>query len=141
MDTGLKLGLTRLAKGEMYRIVDGCGKVVAAFHGRVWITQHADPRDIVLEGGATFTFDRHGLAMVQALTDSSILVFAPEPNAQAEAGSAGRHDSADDRGFDRMTAAELHHEARRQRSAAIGEALLGLLAVPRWLRARLGAAG
>jgi Protein of unknown function (DUF2917) len=79
MDTGLSLGLTRLTKGELFRIVDGEHKVVAVFHGRVWITQHADPRDIVLDSGDTFTLDQPGLAVVQALADTSVLVFAPDP--------------------------------------------------------------
>ena len=138
MDTGLTLALTRLAKGELFRIVDGRRKVVAVFHGRVWVTQHADPRDVVLEGGETFVLDRPGVAIVQALADASVLVYAPEPNLRsAQSGSAGGRPSAAPAPVRRMTAAELHREARRLRSAAIRDALSGLLAAPRRLWAHL----
>ena len=75
MNTDLKLALTHLARGKLLQLRNGRGKGVAVFDGHVWVTQDSDPEDHVLGTGESFAFDRPGLAIVQALSDASLLVF------------------------------------------------------------------
>ena len=56
---------------------DRTGDRVVCLDGQVWITQHNDTRDIVLEPGQCFELDRPGLALVFALQDAVITVGAP----------------------------------------------------------------
>jgi hypothetical protein len=58
-----------IRRGEVVRIRDGCGALVAVANGAVWLTQHHDPRDIVIEAGGEFRLDRPGTAIVS--TDST----------------------------------------------------------------------
>ena len=91
MDTGLdrasatRLSLPLLRKGTLLRIRSGIGKGVAVFSGSAWITQHEDPRDVLLGAGESFVLDRPGLAIVQALDDTSMLVFDADPLEQSTA--------------------------------------------------------
>ena len=89
MNTDLKLALTHLARGKLLQLRNGRGKGVAVFDGHVWVTQDSDPEDHLLGTGESFAFDRPGLAIVQALSDASLLVFdldtAPGPAAPAHA--------------------------------------------------------
>jgi hypothetical protein len=71
--------LSRLAAGEMLRVRDGIGQTLAVFHGLVWITQAGDPCDSFVAQGETFTFDRPGLALVEAVTDTRLAMLAAEP--------------------------------------------------------------
>lgn len=86
MDTGLGAALTRLARGEMLRIRDGQGRGIAVSRGQVWITQDGDRRDMILGTGESFAFDRPGLAIVQALVDTSALVFGSDAVSAADGG-------------------------------------------------------
>jgi hypothetical protein len=43
--------------------------------GAVWITQDGDLRDIVLQSGEAFDFDRAGDALLSAFADSRYLVL------------------------------------------------------------------
>jgi len=45
---------------------DGKGLGVVCVHGVVWITQSADPRDIIVHAGECFVLDRSGTAVVAA---------------------------------------------------------------------------
>ena len=109
MNTDLMAALTRLAKDELLQVHDGQGKGLAVFEGVAWVTQENDPRDRVLSRGETFTFDRPGLAIVQALSASSVLLFEkPQPVRKPRRPS---------------TSVEWYLEARRQRAEAIGSAL------------------
>jgi len=141
MDTSLNSALTRLARGEFLRIRDGQGQGIAVFTGRVWITQDADRRDVILGTGESFTFDRPGLALVQALSDTSVLVFGSEstrPTQQGDVASASRVQSAATAtGKAPISSYELQHVARRLRADAIGNALLSLAAAVRVWWARL----
>ena len=141
MDTSLSAALTRLAQGELLPIRDGQGQGIAVFHGRVWITQDADRRDIILGPGESFAFDRPGLAIVQALAATSVLMFAPSAQSPA-GGDGGAHATRSQLGGAGMGQApissyELHRAARRMRSKAIGDAVLGLAAAVRVLWERL----
>jgi hypothetical protein len=52
---------------DIFRIEDGAGWLIECLSGVLWITQHADHRDITLAAGASFRLDRPGLAIVYAL--------------------------------------------------------------------------
>ena len=55
------------------RVRDAQGRHLSVLKGTVWITQDGDLRDIVLEAGADFVFDRPGLAVVQALGAGAVV--------------------------------------------------------------------
>lgn len=137
MNTDLKLALTHLARSKLLQLRNGRGKGVAVFGGHVWVTQDSDPEDHVLGTGESFAFDRPGLAIVQALSDASLLVFdvdtrpVPAAPAPADAKSAASRERQGPR-----TSFERYLEARRQRALAIGDAIaLGFSALGRlWLR-------
>lgn len=93
MDASLERALTRLDKDALVRIDDGRGRTVAVFQGRVWITQDGDPRDVILRAGESFTFDRDGTALVQALVDSGVLI---EPRGRASDASGSPSGRASD---------------------------------------------
>jgi Protein of unknown function (DUF2917) len=82
MDTTLHRSATPLAKGALLRLADPVGRGIAVFAGFLWLTQHADRRDIFLGPGDSFAFDHNGLAIVQALEASSLIVFDAPPTVQ-----------------------------------------------------------
>lgn len=84
MGSHLERALTRLPKDAILRLDAGAGEAVIVFHGWVWITQDGDARDVVLGPGESFTLDRPGVALAQALRDSSLLVVA-----RSDAGNGG----------------------------------------------------
>jgi len=71
-----------LDAGVAMTLRDSAGKGVAVLGGKVWITQQGDPRDIFIDRNESFIFDRPGLALVQAMADSTLLLFEVEPDAQ-----------------------------------------------------------
>ena len=83
MDTGMMLkGLLTINPGEILRLRDAAGRHLGVVHGTVWITQHGDRRDPVIESGASFRFERNGLSLVQPLGGPATVVLeaglAPE---------------------------------------------------------------
>jgi hypothetical protein len=75
MGTSLRHPLTELPLGATLRIDDGRDRAIAVFEGQVWITQESDPRDIVIGPGESFTFDRPGLALVQAFRSARLTLM------------------------------------------------------------------
>jgi len=73
----------RLDTGAALRLHDSVGKGVSLCGGKLWITQQGDPRDIFLDAGESFVFDRPGLALVQAVATSSLVLCEPEPGARS----------------------------------------------------------
>jgi hypothetical protein len=71
-----------LETGGALRLRDSIGKAISLCRGKVWITQQGDPRDIFLDVGQSFIFDRPGLALVQAVAASSLLLLEREPGAR-----------------------------------------------------------
>ena len=68
--------LARLDPGQFMKIRDGKGQILAVFDGLVWVTQDGDPRDAFVAKGGVFTFDRPGLAIVEAVKESRLAVLA-----------------------------------------------------------------
>lgn len=63
---------------------DAVGAQIQVRRGKVWITQHQDDRDLMVDAGATFTLDRPGLALVHALETTEVALA--EPSAAAPRG-------------------------------------------------------
>lgn len=76
MDSGLRHnGWLTVTPGEVLRLQDAAGRHLSVVRGVVWITQHGDRRDPVLEAGASFRFERDGLSLVQALGGPAIVAL------------------------------------------------------------------
>jgi hypothetical protein len=82
MQTLHPIPVTELPGGHVLRVIDGAGHGVAVFQGVVWITQADDSRDVFLLPGETFHFDRDGLAVIEALSDTRLAVV-PAPKRAA----------------------------------------------------------
>ena len=63
-----------LAYHKLLELDDAEGELIEAIEGILWITQDADPRDVILEPGQSFTVDRPGLTLVSALSDARLRV-------------------------------------------------------------------
>ena len=77
-----------LTRTQALTLADARGSSIHCRHGRVWITQNGDPRDIVLVAGERFTLDRDSPAIVTAIRDSSVELHA-QPHAASLAASLG----------------------------------------------------
>lgn len=75
-----------LAAAHSLVLDDARGTAIRCGRGSLWITQHGDPRDVVLAPGESFTIDRGGLAVVTPLADST-LEISPAPAAAGWAAS------------------------------------------------------
>lgn len=85
----IDFGSTRLRQGATLRIHEGEGHSIAVFDGLVWITQEGDPRDVFIASGQTFTIDRPGLVLVDAMNDTDLIVLAPGVPAATDGRAAG----------------------------------------------------
>ncbi len=82
MNNDLQLAAHVLAKAGTRHLPARVGRTVECLSGAIWITQDGDLRDIVLEPGDTFAFDRHGDALLSAFADSRYVVLdADAPDA------------------------------------------------------------
>ncbi len=70
MNNDLILGSRPLIRGQVRRVGGGIGRRVECLSGSLWVTQDGDLRDIVIDAGSGFSFDRPGLALLSALADS-----------------------------------------------------------------------
>jgi Protein of unknown function (DUF2917) len=50
---------------------------IDCLRGRIWITEHRSTGDIVLEAGESYELSRDGVAVVQALRDALVALWAP----------------------------------------------------------------
>lgn len=64
--------MTQMLRGELLRITEGLGCEVRVRQGCVWITQHRDTADYIVEAGGAFRIDRPGLTLVTAMKDAAI---------------------------------------------------------------------
>jgi hypothetical protein len=62
---------------QTLRLYDAAGASVRVVKGAVWVTQDGDARDIVLRPGELFTLDRPGLAVLESLEASQLVIGAP----------------------------------------------------------------
>ena len=80
METSLSHSLLHLAAGQILSVESPAGRCVMLFQGKVWITQESDLGDYLVSAGESFTFDRPGLALVEALEPTSlVLLVQPAP--------------------------------------------------------------
>lgn len=63
-----------LRRGKFLRIRGGAGSTVTAHAGSVWITEEANPRDVVLRPGQSLRLRRSGLALVEAISDAAVSI-------------------------------------------------------------------
>ena len=68
-------GARQLAKNNIRHLHAEPGRRVEVVSGAIWITQDGDLRDIVLQSGEAFDFDRSGDALLSAFADSLYLVL------------------------------------------------------------------
>jgi hypothetical protein len=62
----------QLDRGRTLRLSDALGATVRVTRGELWMTQEGDPRDVVLGPGDTFSIDRGGLSVLQALSAATV---------------------------------------------------------------------
>ena len=67
-----------LARRDVQRLEGVPGRRIECLTGALWITQDNDLRDIVIEAGEGFSLDRHGAALVSALSDARYLLLCDE---------------------------------------------------------------
>ena len=147
MDSGFRQQvLTRLAENQTLRIRDGQGRHLTVVQGMAWVTQDGDPHDVILASGESFTFDRPGLAIVDAFNSTAVLVL--EHGLVAESVESGTPVAASSRpahGPDlfrrpRISALgyqQIEREARRMRAEAISSLVHQLAIVLRRLWANV----
>ena len=75
MNQDLLNGTRSLTKGNIRHLHGERGRRVEVVSGAIWITQDGDSRDIVLQDGDAFDFDRAGDALLSAFADSRYLVL------------------------------------------------------------------
>jgi hypothetical protein len=66
-----------LRAGELVELADARGTTLRVTHGRLWLTQEHDSRDIVLGAGESFTLDGAGLALAEAQRRTTVCLHAP----------------------------------------------------------------
>src|SRR5262245_23510530 len=83
-------GPIALAARSIHRIHDGSGLLIECLSGALWITQHGDHRDVILERGQSFRLDRDGLAVVYALEAGRFRVESAHRRPSSKATAAKR---------------------------------------------------
>jgi hypothetical protein len=68
-----------LRSRDVIRLEDAAGIRLQVLRGSVWITQHRDPKDYYLPRTGTITLERPGLALVDALEPTELLVWRSVP--------------------------------------------------------------
>jgi len=63
-----------LQQQELLTVRDGKGWKVQSLAGAVWITQEGELDDVILEAGESFTVERDGLTVIQAVGEATVVV-------------------------------------------------------------------
>lgn len=128
MDTGTRQqGWLTVNPGELLRLRDAAGRHLSVVQGAVWITQDGDPRDPVLESGASFRFDRKGLSLVKPLGGPAIVVLEEGLTPEYGTGRTADPRSADPRSADPIgqriwqlaRSARFERQSRRMRAETL----------------------
>jgi hypothetical protein len=77
MVIGTKRVVMELEYRGIVQAENAVGTRIDCLRGRVWITEHGSPADIVLEAGESHLIAHPGRAVVQALRDAVVAVRAP----------------------------------------------------------------
>ena len=72
IDHPLATSIHPLDRGDLLEVKDGNGATVTVSSGSVWITQHHDTRDILIEAGESFRLDRCGMAVISTRQSSQV---------------------------------------------------------------------
>ena len=75
MNNDFLSGASSITKGRVRRVADPIGRRVECLSGVIWVTQDGDLRDIILEPGEGFDFDRSEGVLISALKDSRYLLL------------------------------------------------------------------
>lgn len=76
---------------QLLKVRGGSGLTIDCHSGSLWLTQDRDRRDIVLGAGESFTLDRNGLALVQALEQSAVSIQPAGSGRRAHAAAPPWH--------------------------------------------------
>jgi hypothetical protein len=71
-----------LVRGGVVRLPEAEGTRIVGLAGSLWITLEADPRDVLVEEGASFVVDRGGLTLVCAIAGPAAVLIEAAPRAQ-----------------------------------------------------------
>ncbi|GIK85308.1 MAG: DUF2917 domain-containing protein [Burkholderiales bacterium] len=63
-----------LDDGAALHLDDARGNTLRVTRGRLWVTQHGDARDIVLQAGDAWTIERNGLTIAAAQAPTSVVI-------------------------------------------------------------------
>lgn len=96
MDNDLFRTATIIEPGALLKIPDAMGRTILCASGQLWLTQHRDRADILLNGGQRFTFNRPGDACAQAIGPTSAAVIV---DSDAAAAPRDRHPAVAGRGL------------------------------------------
>lgn len=83
-------GAVCLPSGHGISLKDAAGVVLTAVKGRIWLTMEGEHRDIDLRRGATYTIERDGLTLVNAMEPSIVDVRVPHTRRAAWRGWISR---------------------------------------------------
>ncbi|MCW5632748.1 MAG: DUF2917 domain-containing protein [Rubrivivax sp.] len=127
------LSLTPLARRALLALPQGAGRAVAVFSGRVWVTEAGDMEDKVLGPGDSVVLKGTGLAVVEALHDSRIMLFEPAGRTAAAGAAPALPEQP-------RSVSEYEREALALRQQAVADAMQALWGLLRRGFARLAAA-
>jgi hypothetical protein len=74
----------------MLAIDDGIGRSIVVFRGLLWITQDGDRRDVFVGSGESFTIDRPGRALIEAMDDTRLIVVGGDDATPVVPATAGQ---------------------------------------------------
>lgn len=74
-----------LVSGDSINLDDARGATLRVGRGRLWVTQHGDPADHVLEAGDAWTIERSGLTIARAQRDALVDVVGPAASVTLQA--------------------------------------------------------
>jgi len=66
-----------MLSGDVLRIENGRGLLLAVRSGAIWLTQEADPRDFILDAGRRMRLDKDGLSVAYASVPATLTLAAP----------------------------------------------------------------